>query len=80
MNKKKSLYEAPTTDILVVRFEGMVCTSPGSGYNRSGGAGNVMNEEVIEQLSLVEFCQDWDVRVLHCRCWKVDLVDDIGPC
>ena len=22
MNKKKSLYEAPTTDILVVRFEG----------------------------------------------------------
>jgi len=22
MNKKKSLYEAPTTDVLVVRFEG----------------------------------------------------------
>ena len=28
MNKTKSLYEAPTTDVLVVRFEGMVCTSP----------------------------------------------------
>ena len=28
MNKKKSLYEAPTTNILVIRFEGMVCTSP----------------------------------------------------
>ena len=45
MNKMKSLYEAPTTDVLVVRFEGMVCTSPGSGYSRSGGAGNVMNED-----------------------------------
>ena len=29
MNKIKSLYEAPTIDILVVQFEGMVCTSPG---------------------------------------------------
>ena len=28
MNKKKSLYEAPTIDILEVQFEGMVCTSP----------------------------------------------------
>ncbi len=28
MNKIKSLYEAPTIDILEVRFEGMVCTSP----------------------------------------------------
>jgi len=28
MNKIKSLYEAPTTDILVVRFEGVVCSSP----------------------------------------------------
>ena len=28
MNKMKSLYEAPTTDVLVVRFEDMVCTSP----------------------------------------------------
>ena len=34
MNKKKSLYEAPTTDVLVVRFEGMVCTSP-NGTNSS---------------------------------------------
>lgn len=28
MNKTKSLYEAPTTDVLVVRFEGVVCSSP----------------------------------------------------
>ena len=27
MNKKKSLYEAPTTDILVVRFEGVLMQS-----------------------------------------------------
>ena len=26
MNKKKSLYEAPTTDVLVVRFEGAILT------------------------------------------------------
>ena len=26
MNKKKSLYEAPTTDVLVVRFEGALLT------------------------------------------------------
>ena len=47
MNKMKSLYEAPTTDILVVRFEGALLTvsGPGSGYNRSGGAGNEMNED-----------------------------------
>lgn len=31
MNKKKSLYEAPTTNILVVRFEGNLLT--GSPYN-----------------------------------------------
>ena len=27
MNKTKSLYEAPTTDVLVVRFEGVICLS-----------------------------------------------------
>jgi hypothetical protein len=32
MNKKKSLYEAPTTDVLVVRFEGAILT--GSDPNR----------------------------------------------
>ena len=26
MNKLKSLYEAPTTDVLVVRFEGAILT------------------------------------------------------
>ena len=39
MNKMKSLYEAPTTDILVVRFEENIL---------SGGAGNddsVFNDE-----------------------------------
>ena len=41
----KQVYETPTTESLELRFEGMVCTSPGSGYNRSGGAGNVMNED-----------------------------------
>ena len=39
MNKTKSLYEAPTTDVLVVRFEGVVCTSPGP----RGTAGNVFD-------------------------------------
>ena len=39
MNKKLSLYEAPTIDILEVRFEGMVCTSPGS----RGVAGDVFD-------------------------------------
>jgi len=28
MTKKKLAYEAPKTESLVVRFEGMVCTSP----------------------------------------------------
>ena len=28
MKKKKLIYEAPEAEILVVRFEGMVCTSP----------------------------------------------------
>ena len=27
MNKEKQMYEAPVADTLVVRFEGMVCTS-----------------------------------------------------
>ena len=25
----KSFYEAPVTEVMVVKFEGMVCTSPG---------------------------------------------------
>lgn len=34
MTKKKLAYEAPKTESLVVRFEGMVCTSP-NGTNSS---------------------------------------------
>ena len=47
MNKIKQAYNRPTTEILVIRFEeGILNTSgPGSGYNRSGGAGNEMNED-----------------------------------
>ena len=38
MNKQKQVsYEAPTTDVLELRFEGMVCTSPQ--YGVLGGAG-----------------------------------------
>ena len=29
MNKMKSLYEAPTTDVLVVRFEGAILNTSG---------------------------------------------------
>ena len=36
MNKKKSLYEAPTTDVLVVRFEeGVLTGSPDGTWNNS---------------------------------------------
>lgn len=34
MNKKKCLYEAPTTNILVVRFEGAILTGS-DGVNQS---------------------------------------------
>ena len=38
MNKNKLLdYESPVTDVLELRFEGMVCTSPQ--YGVTGGAG-----------------------------------------
>ena len=40
MNKLKSLYEAPTTDVLVVRFEENIM-SPGVGANGLQG-GNVV--------------------------------------
>ena len=37
---KKQLYQTPTTDVLVVRFEGVVCASvdPSQVYHQ-GGAG-----------------------------------------
>ena len=38
MNKKQLMdYESPTTNVLELRFEGMVCTSPN--YGVLGGAG-----------------------------------------
>ena len=50
MNKKKSLYEAPTTDILVVRFEQalLVVSDPGSasnGFNTNNNLGGLGDED-----------------------------------
>ena len=39
MNKEKLTYVSPETETLVVRFEGMVCTSPGV----PGGQDNLIN-------------------------------------
>lgn len=42
MKKEKLVYVSPETDSLVVRFEGMVCTSPG--YSANGlQQGNIVN-------------------------------------
>lgn len=43
MNKKKSLYEAPTTNILVVRFEGSLLQA--SVYGSKGAAGRQMVDD-----------------------------------
>ena len=45
MNKNKLLYEAPEAQTLVVRFEENIMSGPGSGYNKSGNAGNTMDED-----------------------------------
>jgi len=42
MNKQKQTYEAPAAETLVVRFEGVICTSPAVGANGLQG-GNVIN-------------------------------------
>ena len=41
MNKTKSLYEAPTTDVLVVRFEGNLLTgsNPNAFQSNSASSG-----------------------------------------
>jgi hypothetical protein len=44
MNKEKLTYLSPETETLVVRFEAVVCTSPG-GYGSSGSAGSSLGEE-----------------------------------
>ena len=43
MNKLKSLYEAPTTDVLVVRFEEGVLTGSNN-YGAKGAAGNAIED------------------------------------
>ena len=43
MTKKKLAYEAPKTESLVVRFEGMVCTSPGTLQVNGTRKGNVLD-------------------------------------
>ena len=42
MNKIKELYSSPTTKILVVRFEGMLCQSVT--YGNQGAAGGDIEE------------------------------------
>ena len=42
MNKTKSLYEAPTTDVLVVRFEGAILQAS---YGAKGEAGQRMVDD-----------------------------------
>lgn len=44
MTKKKLAYEAPKTESLVVRFEGLVCTSPNYGGQGAAGANQNYNE------------------------------------
>ncbi len=46
MNKKKSLYEAPTTDVLVVRFEeGVLTGSPVAGQAGANETYNYYDED-----------------------------------
>ncbi|MBR1558138.1 MAG: hypothetical protein IJ647_10375 [Prevotella sp.] len=46
MNKKKSLYEAPTTDVLVVRFEeGVLTGSPVAGQAGANETYNFYDED-----------------------------------
>ena len=44
MNKEKQTYEAPEAETLVVRFEGVVCTSPNYGVQGAAGASQGFNE------------------------------------
>ena len=43
MNKEKLTYVSPETETLVVRFEGMVCTSPGPLQANGTRQGNVLD-------------------------------------
>ena len=44
MTKEKQLYVSPETEALVIRFEGVVCTSGGQ-YGSSGYAGSELDED-----------------------------------
>ena len=44
MTKEKQLYVSPETEALVIRFEGMVCTSPNYGVQGAAGASQGFNE------------------------------------
>ena len=48
MNKKRSLYEAPKTEILVVQTEGVICESG------SFGIGGFEEDDVLNPLNLFE--------------------------
>ena len=43
MIQTKQTYEAPEAEALVVRFEGVVCTSPGATIQNWQDDGNVLN-------------------------------------
>ena len=42
---KKSFYEAPEAELLLVKFEENIMSGPGSGYNTNGNAGNELTED-----------------------------------
>jgi len=44
MIQTKQTYEAPEAEALVVRFEGVVCTSPNYGVQGAAGASQGFNE------------------------------------
>ena len=46
ITKKKLSYEGPVCEVFEVQSEAvMQAGSPGSGYNRNGGAGNDLHEQ-----------------------------------
>lgn len=45
MNKLKELYSSPTTEILVVRFEGNIMSNP-DGFHQGGGGSYTPGEDI----------------------------------
>ena len=60
MNKEKLTYLSPETETLVIRFEGVVCTSPLQtlGLLSGGGDGNSFGDTKAEVQDLSSG-QDW---------------------